>query len=567
MMERDPLILANLVRNWCEKAPDKTLLTFVTIDEAGNFQHDTRTYRQLWDNGQRLAAWLRDQGMRAGDAFAIVMQNHPEFVDLMVASSILGTIFVPIDSRTRGDKLKYMLDFGECKGAIVADYATDEVEAVWQGNNDRRGDARRGDPRRGDARRGDARRGDARRGDPRRGDARWIATLCGSHGDYPGIDAVLAGPAPSPELEVASTDPNAAMQLLYTSGTTGDPKAIMSTHARYGVSATLPAVLGLNENDTLYTGLSLTHANAQIITLGIALQTGIPAVISRKFTKSRLWDITREYGCTFFNLLGGMTTAIYAEPPREDDADNPVRMILSAGMPAAIWDDFAQRFGVQLFEFYGAAEGGLCFNPTGIGPVGSCGKPPPSMQIAILDEDGNPMPAGEPGEICFREADGSCPQLTYFENPEATEKKLAGGWLHMGDIGHLDEDGWLFFHYRMGGGIRKHGDFINPAFVEKALSQIDSVSDVYVYGLAVTEGMAPGEKEIIGAVVPADRSTFDVRAVFAICREKLDRNSVPDFIQVIDEIPKTASEKPQERFLVEAFEANPGDVHPAISYS
>ena len=79
--------------------------------------------------------------------------------------------------------------------------------------------------------------------------------------------------------------------------------------------------------------------------------------------------------------------------------------------------------------------------------------------------------------------------------------------------------------------------------------------------------MAPGEKEIIGAVVPADRGTFDVGAVFAACREKLDRNSVPDFIQVIDEIPKTASEKPQERFLVEAFEVNPGDVHAATNYS
>jgi crotonobetaine/carnitine-CoA ligase len=348
--------------------------------------------------------------------------------------------------------------------------------------------------------------------------------------------------------------------------TTGDPKAILSTHARYGVSATLPAVLGLDQDDCLYTGLSLTHANAQVVTLGMALNAGIPCVISLKFTKSRLWDITRAYGCTFFNLLGGMTTAVYAEPPRDDDADNPVRKILSAGMPAAIWEDFSRRFDVNLFEFYGAAEGGLTFNPTGIGPIGSCGKPPPSMQIAILDQDGKPVGPGIPGEICFREADGSCPSMTYFKNPEATAKKTAGGWLHMGDIGHLDDDGWLFFHYRMGGGIRKHGDFINPAFVEKALSEIDAVSDAYVYGLAVSEGMAPGEKEIIGAVVPADRDNFDVSAVFAACREKLDRNSVPDYIQVLDEIPKTASEKPQERFLVEAFETNPQDAYAATSY-
>ena len=123
----------------------------------------------------------------------------------------------------------------------------------------------------------------------------------------------------------------------------------------------------------------------------------------------------------------------------------------------------------------------------------------------------------------------------------------------------------MFFHYRMGGGIRKNGDFINPAFVEKALSEIDSIADVYVYGLEVSEGLAPGEREIIGAVVPANRDSFDAGAVLQLCREKLDRNSVPDFIQVLDEIPKTASEKPQERFLAEAFESNPGDVHAAAA--
>ena len=367
MSERNPLILANLVRNWCDQAPDLKVLTFVEIDSDGQFRDETRTYQQLWDNGQRLAAWLRDRGMAKGDAFALVMQNHAEFVDFMVASSILGTVFVPIDSRTRGDKLKYMLEFAECKGAVVGDNALPEVESVWPAVGDR-----------------------------------WIATLTANDSDYSDVASVMDTPLPDPALDIASTDPLAAMQLLYTSGTTGDPKAILSTHARYGVSATLPTVLGLGQDDVLYTGLSLTHANAQVVTLGMALNAGIPCVISQKFTKSRLWDITRTYGCTFFNLLGGMTTAIYAEAPRADDADNPVRKILSAGMPAAIWEDFSHRFGVDLFEFYGAAEGGLTFNPTGTGPVGSCGKPPPSLQIAILDEDGNAEAPGEAGEISRR---------------------------------------------------------------------------------------------------------------------------------------------------------------------
>jgi crotonobetaine/carnitine-CoA ligase len=524
-MTEQSLILAELVRSNRDRDLGYELLTFVNVGEDGTFLEETRNYGELWQNGQRVAAWMRSQGMQRGDKFAIVMQNHPEFVDLMVASSILGTVFVPIDPRTRGDKLKYMLDFAECKGAFVADYAVAEVEGAWA----------------------------ARAG-------RWIATLGAAGTGHPRIEEILAALMPVPELAIASEDPAAPMQILYTSGTTGDPKAILSSHGRYAVSATLPAVFGLQADDCIYTGLSLTHANAQVVSLGMILHAGIRGVVSRKFTKSRLWDITRHYGCTFFNLLGGMTTAIYAEPPRDDDADNPVRLILSAGMPAAIWEDFSRRFGVQLFEFYGAAEGGLTFNPTGIGPVGSCGQAPPSLQLAILDEDGKLCAPGEAGEICFRNADGSCPELTYLKNPEATARKTEGGWLHMGDVGHVDEHGWLFFHYRMGGGIRKNGDFVNTAFVEKALSELHSVTDVYVYGAAVADGLAPGEKRVVAAVVAADPERFDAAEVFAACREKLDANSVPDFIQIVPEIPKTASEKPQERFLLDALDVHANNV-------
>jgi crotonobetaine/carnitine-CoA ligase len=289
---------------------------------------------------------------------------------------------------------------------------------------------------------------------------------------------------------------------------------------------------------------------------------GLRGVISRRFTKSRLWDITRHYGCTMFNLLGGMTTAIYAETRRSDDRDNPVRMVLSAGMPAAIWEDFARRFDVTISEFYGAAEGGLTFNIANAGPIGSCGKAPPNLELAILNEALERCGPGEAGEICFRNSDGSAPAVCYLKDPEASARKTAGGWLHMGDIGHLDADGWLFFDYRMGGGIRRNGDFINTAFVEKAIAELDTVTDVYVYGIPMP-GMAPGEKEVVAAIVPADSSTFDAEQVFAACRSHLDANCMPRFLQLVDEIPKTASEKPQERFLLQAFDVSAANVHTA----
>jgi len=456
-----------------------------------------------------------------------VMDNHAEFVDLMVASSILGTMFVPIDPRTRGDKLAFMLDFAECKGAVVADGALEGVREVWGGRADR-----------------------------------WIVPLNGGPAADASMRRILGADLPEPELEVESSDPEATMQILYTSGTTGAPKAILTSHARFMTGSTVGAILGLTRADRPYTGLSLTHANAQVITLGTTLVMGLRGVISRRFTKSRLWDITRRYGCTMFNLLGGMTTAIYAEPRRSDDRDNPVRLVLSAGMPAAIWEDFARRFDVTISEFYGAAEGGLTFNVANAGPVGSCGKAPPNLELAILDEAGTRCAPGVAGEICFRNADGSAPVVRYLKNPEASALKTAGGWLHMGDIGHLDANGWLYFDYRMGGGIRRNGDFINTAFIEKAIAELDTVADVYVYGVPMA-GMAPGEKEVVAAVVAADPARFDAKAVFETCRAKLDGNSVPRFVQVVDEIPKTASEKPQERFLLQAFDVAAANVHTA----
>lgn len=509
-------ILAHLIRDKAAELGDQTILTFVDSAPDGSLREETRSYRELWDNGQKLAQWLARRGVGPGQRFALMMANHPEFVDLMVASSILGSVFVPIDPRTRGEKLRYMLDFAQCRGVFASAEALPAIAAVWPAANERFVVA--------------------------------IEPIAGVET----TQTILATPLPE-ELAIASNDPSAPMQILYTSGTTGDPKAIVAEHAKLFVGGGLMLVLGLTRADKPYTGLSLTHANAQIISLGLMLVNALPGVISRRFSKSRLWDITRRHGCTLFNLLGGMTNAVYAEPPRADDADNPVRIVLSAGMPATIWRQFEQRFGLKVYEFYGAAEGGLSFNLAGMGPVGSCGKAPPHLHLAILDEQGQPCPPGIAGEICFRNADGTCPSLTYMDNPEATAKKLAGGWLHMGDIGHLDAEGWLFFHYRMGGGIRRNGDFINTAQVEKLLMELPAIDDVYVYGIPLP-GMAPGEKEVVAAVVPSDAAGFDAASVFAACRAGLDANAVPRYLQVVPAIPKTASEKPIERLLVEAFQ-------------
>ena len=519
------LILANIVKERVQTQPDLDVVTIVDIDERGEFVDTVRTYRQLWNNGQAIATSLIDAGMQLEDRFALFMHNEADFVDAMVGSSIAGTVFVPIDPRSRGRKLSYMLGSTECRGVIASDLCLSMLSEILDDL-------------------------------PR---LEWIWLV--GEGDVPGLSEgsrvdikriadVLVND--SPELAVMVSDDQRPMQMLFTSGTTGDPKAILSPYSRMGTAVMAFGLFGLNSSDRPYTGLSLTHANAQLLTLGSSLYAGMRCVISKKFTKSRLWDITRAYGCTVFNLLGGMTNAIYSEPPSEHDADNPVRLVISAGMPKEIWASFRDRFGIEIYEFYGAAEGGFTANPPNIGPVGSIGKPPPSMVAKIVDEWGIECPPGEAGQIVFQNADGSAPIVEYYKNTEATEKKVVDGWLQMGDIGYMDEEGWMYFLFRKGGGIRKNGDFISQGVLEKELAELDAVADVFVYGVPTADS-APGEKDIVAAIVPGDRSAFSAEDLFAHCREKLEASHVPDYIHLVANIPKTASEKPQERFLVEDF--------------
>ncbi len=126
-------------------------------------------------------------------------------------------------------------------------------------------------------------------------------------------------------------------------------------------------------------------------------------------------------------------------------------------------------------------------------------------------------------------------------------------------MGHRDEEGWHYFDYRKGGGIRHNGDFVNPGFVEKVISEHPQVSDVFVYGVKAASG-APGEKDVVAVIIPAKAAEFSAASVFETCRAGLESNFVPSYLQVVDQIPKTASEKPQERFLLGQFARDAANV-------
>ncbi|MGM5034990.1 AMP-binding protein [Tardiphaga sp. 803_E3_N1_3] len=524
-MEDFPLsTVADLVAAHNAKDPSRLALTFVDVAPDSTYRAENRTYEQLHRNGAALAMHLSVLGLRRGDSFALMMENHPEFVEAMLAAAMLGAVFVPIDPRTVGEKLRFMLEHAECRGVIcssacalaIADLGSTSVALSWA----------------------------VVLTDPTI-EPPSISATCLTYAD------ALIGDESPPRLRLLATD---TMMLMFTSGTTGNPKAVVISHGAYMSRARGMHGIELQADDVLYTGLSLTHINAQG-TLRIGLTSGLPVVVSRKFSKRHLWPICRTFKCTIFNILGGMIPEIYSIPERADDIDNPVRLIISAGMPVDLWTEYERRYGVKICEIYGSTEGGGGLtNPSGTGPIGSLGKAPPELEAAVFDDEGRRCVPLQHGELRFRRKDGEPIKISYFRDPQASDAKVADGWFRTGDIVHEDENGWFYFHYRVGGGVRRNGDFINTALVEAAIIKSGLVSDVFVYGVATLRNVA-GEKTLIAAVVP-HTADFSEPALIEYCSRTLQKRDIPEIIQVFDEIPKTISEKPIERACIEHLHAD-----------
>jgi acyl-CoA synthetase (AMP-forming)/AMP-acid ligase II len=522
---QEAAVLGRLVAAQAEKHPDRRCFVF----ENGELPDEVVHFRDLAVSGNQLAHAFRGAGLTKGSRVAIMLRNHPELIYGLVANSKLGIATVPIDPRARGEKLRYFLTFAECSGLLTADYvvADDATAEVIR----------------------------------KTGVKTWVAAT--PEGRAQGLDVSTAWPTVNeilegPEREDAGQhvdDLTSPWLLAYTSGTTGDPKAILFKYDRMVFYQLIPRFFGYRGDDIPYTGLSLTHGNALVATMMPAMWQAVDhSVFSRWFTKSRLWDVCIDYGCTTWSNLGGIATAIYSEPPSPKDRQHEVRLVVSAGMPREVWRPFEERFGVKVLEWYGTMEGGFAYNPVGAGPVGSFGKPPEGLiDMDVLDEDDRPVPPGVPGELAVRPT-AQPAALEYYKNPEASAGKTRGGWLHTGDVCWKDEQGWLFFgHRKEEGGLRKAGEFISEGFIRRVLAEASEVLDVHIYGVRARSG-APGETDIVAAVVVRDKEHVNVRSLWERCQRQLERSHVPDFIQVVDELPKTASEKVQARFLAEKLD-------------
>jgi len=509
--------------------PAREAFIFVNTDGS----EERLTVGDIYQNSNRLAGVLKDAGIGKGDTFLILMRNHPEFIYALAAATTIGAIAVPVDPRYKGDKLSYIIKDSGVKAAIVADEFLDNLKNAQAET----------------------------------GAVKIAGVVYKPHhnvaisDEHPALAELMEESSPEPPPGYIQHDASLPCQIIFTSGTTGDPKGVVLKADRIFIYGLLgSAVWNYQPDDVLYTGLSLTHGNAQAVTAFPALAKDIPAVISEKFTKSRIWDICRKYGCTTFSLLGGMMSGIYNEPEKPDDADNPVKRVISAGTPRAIWEDFERRFGVKIHEWYAAVEGGLAHNPPGFAPVGSFGKPIEfMMEMKVVDENDNECPPGVPGELVSRMKQGKT-EVIYHGNEKASEEKTRGGWLRSGDMCHTDEEGNFYFDFRKGTELRRHGDFIQPDYVEKVIGEHPDVSEVCVYGIP-SAGGAPGESDLVAAVTLFPGKELDLASIKEACKKGLEPNSIPSWLQVVNEMPKSASEKILDRELKNLFSPDADNVY------
>lgn len=351
----------------------------------------------------------------------------------------------------------------------------------------------------------------------------------------------LAGLPSSAGFQRPDLDDLAPGIMLFTSGSTGVPKACVLSR-RYVVRAGQihAKYLRLSHEDVLFTPFPLFHIDAATLTVGAAVAAGASAALAERFSASRFWDEVRASGATVFNFMGATANILWKRAPDDHDRSHSVRLAWGVPMPACE-PQWADRFGFPLVEVYGLTDAGVpAYQPLDEPRVqGSCGRVIPEYDVRIGSEHGDPLPAGEVGEILIRGNEPGLLMSEYFGMPDATAEAFRGGSFHTGDSGYLDAGNNLFFSSRAKEVIRRRGENI-------AATDIEAVVDVHV---EVQESAAVGvpseltDDDIKVFVVLQPHSTLSPADIVEHCERAVPRYMVPRYIEIVDALPKTATEK------------------------
>jgi fatty-acyl-CoA synthase len=368
-------------------------------------------------------------------------------------------------------------------------------------------------------------------------------------------DALASHSTDDPENE---PDVDAVWALIFTSGTSDAPKAVICSQRRLLVTGNrMRMIMDLEPGDTGYVCMPLFHSNAVQVGWAPSLVTPCAVGLARRFSASRWLADVRHYGATYFNYTGKPLAYLLAQPEHGDDVDNPLRVAFgNEGSPEVV-GAFARRFGVEVIDAYGATEGGVAVNRDAEQRAGALGLAPD--HVKIVDDDGNEKPRARfdadgrlvNAEDCVGEivnTAGAGPFEGYYNNDAATQKTTRFGWYWSGDLGYKDADGYLYFAGRTADWIRVDGENFPAAPIEEALRAAPGVVLAAVYGVPDDQA---GDQVMAGLVL-GDGVTFDP-AAFATWLDAQDGVGPkwrPRYVRVLRDPPTTGTNKIVKRTLV-----------------
>lgn len=459
------------------------------------------------DRAALLEAWRRPGPFHIG----VLLENVPEFSFLLGAGALSGAVIVGLNPTRRGEDLARDVRFTHCQLVVTEPALSGLLDGLDLGvEPDRIVDVE--------------------------SDA-WSAAV----GEYAG--AALPREEPGPQD---------LFMLIFTSGTTGAPKAVRCSQGKIATQGSaLAERFALQASDTTYLSMPLFHSNAIIAGWTPTVAVGGTIALARRFSASGFLDDVRRHGATYANYVGKPLSYVLAQPERPDDADNPLRLVFGNEAAPSDIERFAARFDTRVVDGFGSTEGGLSVSRVPGTPPGSIGKPVGDVRI-IDAETGLECPVGEfdeHGRLCNpREAigemvnfDGGGAFEGYYGNEEETRRRMADGRYHSGDLAYRDADGFFYHAGRSLDWLRVDGENFAAAPVERILDEHPAVVLAAVYAVP---DVAAGD-QVMAALVPHEGTDLDVMALsdWLAGQRDLSEKWWPRFVRVARSVPQTPTNK------------------------
>ena len=356
--------------------------------------------------------------------------------------------------------------------------------------------------------------------------------------------------------------PDDLLMLIFTSGTSGDPKAVRVTHAKVaGPGVMLAERFGLSGDDTAYLSMPLFHSNAVMAGWAPALAGGATVALARRFSASGFLPDVRRFGATYANYVGKPLSYVLATPERDDDADNPLRLVFGNEANERAIDEFGRRFGCTVVDSYSSTENAVIVQRQPGMPAGALGRPLPG--VAVLDpETGEPVPDAEfdgagrltNGDVAIGElvnTTGAGAFAGYYGDPDAEAERMRGGMYWSGDLAYRDAEGWVYFAGRTADWMRVDGENLAAAPLERIWLRHPAVAQAAVYAVPDPGPLGVGD-QVVAALLTERPLAADEVARFLDEQADLPTKGRPRWVRLLadlDELPRTATTKVLKREL------------------